>query len=235
MIDKPIFEKAIEVLRLTNDGSELTAQDLALVGCIINSSAHSVSELHEVAFDELHSAVTAGRYVPALHGIEHLTIDHQGYVYWKGQNIEHYSFKDKTAEKQAAIELAKRCRMLEEKGFPVNARSVLDRKFEEAPADTPWLKLLQKVYSVSLKDGVLRWIILATPGDNAVAISKPEGALVVRQFTAVDERSGCYQAFHELNAEGFGSGSAFTSGYTSFIAAVEGAGFTPSDIDQAIA
>jgi hypothetical protein len=50
MIDKPIFEKAIEVLRLTNDGSELTAQDLALVGCIINSSAHSVSELGSPRF-----------------------------------------------------------------------------------------------------------------------------------------------------------------------------------------
>lgn len=53
--------------------------------------------------------------------IEHLTQDGEGYVYWKGVHVEHYSFReeDNAKEIEAARELADRCKHLESLGLPV--------------------------------------------------------------------------------------------------------------------
>jgi hypothetical protein len=69
------------------------------------------------------------RALPWFHGIEHLTIDHEGYVSWRGKRVDHYtpSWAYSEEAKQQAEELAERCRQLEAAGKPVNKfHAILD-------------------------------------------------------------------------------------------------------------
>jgi hypothetical protein len=52
-----------------------------------------------------------------FHDIEHLHKDGQGFVYWKGSQVEHYSFNDIEQERLAAHRLAAKCRHLEGLGL----------------------------------------------------------------------------------------------------------------------
>ena len=85
--EKNAIDMAIEILRKTNDGNDLAPEHLKLVEVAANGW---LSEAGEVAFHELHRDVENGYKKPWLHGIEHLTRDHEGYVYWKGRRVEHY-------------------------------------------------------------------------------------------------------------------------------------------------
>lgn len=233
------IDQAIEILVKTSDGTDLAPQHLALIEAVVNAGRFGLTEKQEVAFSELYSAVSEGRYSANtiwLHGIEHLTKNGQGYVYWKGIEVEHYCFTDPVAEKNDALALAQRCLTIESKGFPVNCRSVLDQTFRDAPSGTPWLSLLFCLYSIFLVDGKAIWLILSKPGEHAVAITKTAaGTLETRHFGPETDGSGCYTAFHALQSEGFATGSIFTRTYESLIAAVQAGGFTPADIEQALA
>lgn len=233
------IDQAIEILGKTHDGSDLAPHHMTLIEAVVSAGRFDLTEQQEVALSELHAAVSEGRYSGNaiwLHGIEHLTKNDQGYVYWKGIEVEHYSFTDPIAEKSAALALAQRCLTIESKGFPVNCRSVLDQKFLDAPEGTPWLPLLLRLYSICLADGKARWLFLSKPGEHAVAITKTAaGTLETRHYGPETDGSGCYTAFHALEREGSAPGSIFTSTYESLIAAVQAGGFTPADIEQALA
>src|SRR3989339_1482135 len=104
---------ACEILRNTDDGDDLVPPDLKLVELAVNGH---LTEIGMQAFMELHRKVMEGTYKrPFLHDIEHLTIKHSGYVFWKGIEIEHYNirwaYSDEAREK--AVELARRCQHLE--------------------------------------------------------------------------------------------------------------------------
>ncbi len=76
-----------------------------------------------------------------IHGqIEHLTQDGDGYVYWRGQHVEHYSYRTGQAaeEAQAALELRDRCIRLEALGVPVSANTAVWRWgwYADLTADT---------------------------------------------------------------------------------------------------
>jgi hypothetical protein len=62
-----------------------------------------------------------------FHGIEHLTLDDEGWLRWKGQTIERFDpdFAKSDAAKGKARILAARCRHLEEQAKPVNKMSVV--------------------------------------------------------------------------------------------------------------
>ena len=66
------------------------------------------------------SASEIGYVQPWYHGIENLRKDHRGYVYWKGVQVDHFSFDKYEEAHEAAIELADRCRTLEMLGLPVS-------------------------------------------------------------------------------------------------------------------
>lgn len=122
-MSKPLINMAIEILRATDDGERLDPTDLYLVQETVNGN---ITELGEVAFYALHNRVMAGEYKkPWLCGVENLTIDHEGFVYWKGIEVEHYSFQDAERERKAAEELASRCRHLEEIGVPVSCNNAV--------------------------------------------------------------------------------------------------------------
>lgn len=67
-----------------------------------------------------------------FHGIENLTQDHDGYVYWKGKVVEHFTFRDDDVAcsddnvgvgKRAAQRVAERCKYLESMGVPLCIRN----------------------------------------------------------------------------------------------------------------
>src|SRR5260370_7156534 len=90
-----------------------------------------LNEAGEVAFAELLANVRAGYKRPWFMGIEHLTRDHQRYVYWKGKLVEHYDHdlwqQDGWQErmKADAEELARRCRWFEEHGIEVKTTPIV--------------------------------------------------------------------------------------------------------------
>jgi hypothetical protein len=67
-----------------------------------------------------------------FHGIEHMTLDDEGYLRWKGQTVERFDpdFAQTDAAKGKARILAARCRHLEEIGEPVNKMSVVLKRGE---------------------------------------------------------------------------------------------------------
>jgi hypothetical protein len=110
-----VCDIAMEILRATNDGNDLDPRDLKLLELAVNGF---LSEQGDVAFYELHRRAQNGYTKPWLHGIEHLTITHDGYVHWKGAEVEHYDIPWAYGEeaKAQAEELARRCRVLEARG-----------------------------------------------------------------------------------------------------------------------
>lgn len=123
-----VCDDAITILQKTKDGDNLSPQDLALVQFMVNASVYGVTEAAEAAFEDLKARVAAGYQPRWLGGVEHLTRDHEGFVYWKGQQIEHWSTSlaaDADRAPIKAAELASRCRLLEEHGWPINVNSVI--------------------------------------------------------------------------------------------------------------
>lgn len=117
-----LSEMAIEILRATNDGDELAPTDLYLLQLAVNGS---LNERGLAAFKALHSNAMQG-YKPPWHlGIEHMTKDQEGYIYWKGTAVEHYDFAKLDEEKAAAEELAERCRYLESINVTPTVRSTV--------------------------------------------------------------------------------------------------------------
>jgi len=114
---------AVEILEKTNDGNGLDPTDLSLLQSAVNSN---MTEAGEVAFYELHSRVNSGNYVkPWLCGVEHLTQDYEGFVYWKGEHVEHYSHSDFDDMKRDAEELGRRCLHLEALGVEVDVATAV--------------------------------------------------------------------------------------------------------------
>jgi len=118
-------EMAIEILRKTNDGNDLCPRHLWLIENAVNGK---LNDRGQEEFKELYEKVISGKYQrPYFHGIEHLTINHQGMVCWKDKEIENYSFPyafSKEAQ-EAARELAERCRHLEKIGVEINSINVI--------------------------------------------------------------------------------------------------------------
>lgn len=123
--NRPI-DMACEILEKTNDGDDLAPHHLKLLEIAVNGW---LSEQGKVSFYELYAQVKKGYRKPWFHGVKNLTIDHVGYVYWKGKEVEHYtprwSYSDKAHE--SAIELGKLCEQIESEGLEVNGREVMSR------------------------------------------------------------------------------------------------------------
>ncbi len=123
---KSIFDQTIFILENTNDGDNLSPNHLKLIEIAANKD---LSEAGEVALSELYRNVKTGYTQPWFLGIENLTRDHEGYVYWKNKQVEHYDHDHWCSEGwqermfQDAKELERRCKILEGVGLPVNTIS----------------------------------------------------------------------------------------------------------------
>jgi hypothetical protein len=117
----------VKILQLSNDGNDLAPGHLFL--CQQCANAKEPDPESDGELDYVLAALERGDYKkPWLLGVEHLTKDHQGYVYWKGKEVEHYTFHedyDHSRERAAALQLARRCRALEHHDKPVNTNTAV--------------------------------------------------------------------------------------------------------------
>jgi len=123
-------DKAIEILQATSDGDKLAPLDLKLVESAVNGF---LSEEGIKVFNLLHETIVAGKYKhPWFHGIENMTIDDVGFIYWKGAIVEHYEqpWAYSKDAKESAEDLKRRCEILESKGIPLNITTVIWRWVE---------------------------------------------------------------------------------------------------------
>lgn len=125
MSNNTITDKAIEILRLTNDGNDLAPEHLKLMEMAVNDW---LNDLGMQKFEDLFNHVINGYKKPWLHGVENLTIDNNGFVYWRNKKIEHFNIGWHMSEdaKHQSIKLGKKCLALEGEGKEVNCKSVLD-------------------------------------------------------------------------------------------------------------
>lgn len=118
-------DMACDILQRTNDGDDLDPIQLKFIEDAVNGF---LNEKGIQLLKELHKLVMDGKYKkPPFHGIENLSIDHVGYIYWKSHQVEHYEIPWAYTEEahQAAIELAERCKILESRGIvPTNRTAI---------------------------------------------------------------------------------------------------------------
>jgi hypothetical protein len=226
-----LTDKAIAILAATKDGDQLQGRHLALVQAAVNGN---LSETGIAAFEQLHQSVISGAYMQEyhwLHGIEHLTKDGQGYVYWKGQHVEHYSFSDTDREATAAHKLAEKCHKLEAIGFPVNGRTALSKDCYEAPAGTPWMTALCRYYAF-FKDGnqtvgiFYRRHVKAGESEVVAAHKNAEGIHLTPY-------PGAYEAYHALAGKGLTS-AGIPNTYEETAALLEGTGLSGKELEEII-
>jgi hypothetical protein len=80
--------------------------------------------------------------------------DGEGYVYWKGIQVEHFSFRgDDAAEQQAYVELEAHCLHLEQLGVPVSSSTVcwFSTWFEAMDKNHPFLAFMRDIPSLWVK------------------------------------------------------------------------------------
>lgn len=132
-----LIDQSLDILRLSNDGESLDPFHLGLVEAAVNNN---LTEIGIQTFRQLHVDVTAGKYVkPWLCGVEFVTRDLQGYVYWKGAVVEHFTFSAIPPErlKPMTEALARKCLHLERLGLPVTGCNYLNGWLDEMPVDFP--------------------------------------------------------------------------------------------------
>jgi hypothetical protein len=132
-----LIDQSIEILRHSRDGEDLEPAHLSLVQAAVNNN---LTERGVQAFHQIHADVTSGKYIkPWLCGVEHVTRDLQGYVYWKGNRIEHFTYSAMDAAQLKAItqRLAEKCRHIEALGLPVCGSTYFNSWLDAMPVDFP--------------------------------------------------------------------------------------------------
>lgn len=114
-----LIDKAIKILEKTNDGNDLAPQHLKLIENGVNGF---LNDKGVAAVDELYELVEAGQYKrPAYLGVEFMDRDLEGYVYFKGTQVEHYSsfYAYSEMAKMDLTVLQSQCLFLEENNIPI--------------------------------------------------------------------------------------------------------------------
>ena len=123
---RPI-DKAIEILSRTNDGDDLSLTHLTLMDYAANGF---LNEKGLEKLDEIYQQVMAGEYKkPYLQGVEFMTNDHEGFIYFKDREVEHFSgfYMYSPAAKDYLIELQDKYLFMERNGL--EDKSIHDEDF----------------------------------------------------------------------------------------------------------
>ena len=126
-----VSEKAQFILSNTQDGDNLSSSHLSLVQYAVNDY-DDLSDEGRKAFDDLYENVKTGYVRPWFLGIEHLTRDLDGHVYWRGVHVEGYDHDHWCQEGwqdemlKDAQELARTCRMMEAEGIEVDMKTYFE-------------------------------------------------------------------------------------------------------------
>lgn len=118
-----LVDMALEILQTTRDGDNLKRSDLAMVQHAVNGF---LTPAGETLFKKLHEDVVSGNYEPSgFCGFSNITMDHEGYIYYKGTHVEHYSHSLTDEENpntiQTVKELNEMCERFEREGIRICA------------------------------------------------------------------------------------------------------------------
>ena len=129
------IDKCLAIISKTENGDLLSPDDLKLTENRVNDR---LSEYGLAVLDKLYEQVTAGVYKkPYFHGVEFMTNDHEGYVYFKGEHVEHYSsFWAYTLDAKNSLKtLQQYCLYLENKGGEINSVKAMFMSFDKGFAE----------------------------------------------------------------------------------------------------
>jgi len=126
-------ETACEILGSTNDGDDLSPNEMSLVQDAVNGF---LNDYGYKTFEALHRLIMGGSFVPFqerfFRGVENITADGKGaggglWIYYKGNHIEHYDSRYAQTDEglKELKELQRRCMILEGAGKEVNSGTVL--------------------------------------------------------------------------------------------------------------
>jgi len=143
-------DMVIFILQNTNDGDDLGNGQLRLVE---GGANNALSEKGNEALKDLFEEVKGGNFQkPFFHGIQNMTQDQEGFIYWKGKQVEHYSFSDWEEEEFSARELAEVIKDLEKINVKVTSGNVLEH-FDIFRENHPEWKRNNYIVSAFDKDG----------------------------------------------------------------------------------
>jgi len=135
MAELSTIDKVLVIIRNTQDGDLLSPFHLKLTEDAANGF---LNEKGLAVLDELYEQVANGSYQkPYHHGVEFMTQDHDGYIYFKDKHVEHYSFwwTYSLDAKNSLLRLQQYCLYLESKGVePSSAKAMFigfDNDFAE--------------------------------------------------------------------------------------------------------
>lgn len=118
-----ILDTSCNILSLSNDGDDLSPNDLKFIENVAN---FGVNEEGEIYLYELETKLEKGIYKKAcFYGVENLTQDHEGFVYYKDIHVEHYSYRDHEEGKKSAIILKSRCEVLEKNNIEISCHNAV--------------------------------------------------------------------------------------------------------------
>ena len=201
-----ILDTVIEILSRTSDGELLTPPDLALTQYAANDG---LTEAGEVRLAQLHADVLSGEYFKQakwFRGVEHMTQNHEGYVFWKGKRVEHYSYRDdkdsRDRELASLQRLAESCKHVESLGLPVTSRNALSLTLRDAELGSPWLLAAQRYYSFFHRNGAVIGIFNRTKlqADSDSCVFSVER--LADGTHRVLNHPGAYEAFHAIQDSG---------------------------------
>lgn len=119
---KNIQQKIAEIKRYTNKGNTLVNPHRYAIDCINNGWE---DEFNLAMLNQAYKQIKEGTYEKLKNchfGVEHMTMDGDGFIYYKGQHIEHFAYESSEWFKEWKVTLtaARICKLLEEKNIPIN-------------------------------------------------------------------------------------------------------------------
>lgn len=121
-MSKSICDLACEILEQTHDGNDLIPVHMKILEGAVNGV---LNERGEIAFYDLHKKVLDGYVKPWFLDVENMTQDLEGFIYWRGVQVEHYSHMDYNKALKEARELERRCLILESRGIKPTSKTAI--------------------------------------------------------------------------------------------------------------
>lgn len=160
-------DEVVTILRSTNDGNDLADWQLCLCQDAINGG---LNERGIEVIDKLLELVSSGEpykfsvklFMKKFFGIEpegelspfdsvpDLTYDQQGYIYWKGECVDHYTYPESEESYPRLWNLINKCRHLENLGLPPGtAKGTFKMQWWKSfRSGDRWLKFFSHLYEI---------------------------------------------------------------------------------------
>jgi len=178
----------------------------------------------------LHEKITRGTYRKEFFcGVEHLTQDAKGYLFWKDSFIGRLPGTGTKDDAENARKIAERCRQLEAKRFPITQRAWRTKAILEAPAGTCWKSALYAYALVLRKAERVVFGFWTKDGKRVVLAEKnADGNLSICTLNTPVEIS------IKIFAEEQGFSVEYVDGYDTFEALIHQSGITPTEVSTLV-